>query len=196
MNKYYLNLFFCLSLVATIGSARAEDKIPLKITLPMPLFSANGPVPFTGHNLEPPQNKPPELLVPVGTTNLALHKPVTASSKVTLGNLSMVTDGDKGGDEGGWVELEAGKQWIQIDLQNESEIYAIQVWHFLVRLHLEGFHKNRFKRESLQYDGPRVHGAIEGALVRPLHRRHFELRLARGVLGSECADRGEDDGRR
>jgi hypothetical protein len=42
----------------------------------------------------------------------------------------MVTDGHKSGYEGEWVELEAGKQWVQIDLEQKSEIYAIQVWHF------------------------------------------------------------------
>ena len=42
----------------------------------------------------------------------------------------MVTDGDNSGNEGGWVELGAGIQWVQIDLQDESDIYAIQLWHY------------------------------------------------------------------
>ena len=42
----------------------------------------------------------------------------------------MVTDGDNSGNKGGWVELAAGIQWVQIDLQDESDIYAIQLWHY------------------------------------------------------------------
>ena len=68
--------------------------------------------------------------VPVGTTNLALHKPVTASCQATVGNLAMITDGDKDGDDGGWMELAVGKQWVQIDLQHSSEIYAVLIWHY------------------------------------------------------------------
>ncbi|HZI33847.1 MAG TPA: discoidin domain-containing protein, partial [Candidatus Binatia bacterium] len=39
-------------------------------------------------------------------------------------------DGDKDGDEGSWVELGPGKQWVQIDLEKESDIYAVMLWHF------------------------------------------------------------------
>jgi len=82
-------------------------------------------------NLEPSISKFPEFMVPVGTTNLALGKKVTASdSDPVVGTLDLVTDGDKGGDEGSWVELGPGKQWVQIDLGAEANIYAITVWHY------------------------------------------------------------------
>jgi hypothetical protein len=49
--------------------------------------------------------------------NLALNKPVTASDKdPIIGKLDQVTDGDKEGSDGSWVELGAGFQWVQIDL--------------------------------------------------------------------------------
>ena len=86
-------------------------------------------------NLEPFQVQGKrELYVPIGTTNLALHKPATASCRATVGNLAMITDGDKDGDDGGWMELEAGKQWVQIDLQKSSEIYAVLIWHYYYRI--------------------------------------------------------------
>lgn len=110
MYEYPLRIASCLILLSATGMANAQDKIPLKIDLPMPLISAAGPTLITGSNLEPPRVSPPKLLVPPGTTNLALRKPVTASSTVTVGSLSMVTDGDKSGYEGEWVELEAGPQ--------------------------------------------------------------------------------------
>jgi hypothetical protein len=70
-------------------------------------------------------------MVPAGTTNIALGKKVTASdSDPVVGTLDLVTDGDKGGDEGSWVELGPGKQWVQIDLAEEADIYAITVWHY------------------------------------------------------------------
>ena len=70
-------------------------------------------------------------MVPLGTTNLALGKKVTASDNdPVVGTLDLVTDGDKEGDEGSWVELGPGRQWVQIDLEKEADIYAIMVWHF------------------------------------------------------------------
>jgi hypothetical protein len=70
-------------------------------------------------------------MVPAGTTNLARGKKVTASdNEPVVGTLDLVTDGDKEGDEGSWVELAPGKQWVQIDLEKEAAIYAIIVWHF------------------------------------------------------------------
>jgi hypothetical protein len=110
---------------------RAEDKVPLKTELPPPLFVGT-PVPIKVPNLEPPrQGKRPDFMVPVGTTNIALGKKVTSSdSEPVMGTLDLITDGDKAGDEGSWVELAPGKQWVQIDLQKPSDIYAILVWHY------------------------------------------------------------------
>jgi hypothetical protein len=111
-------------------TSQAQDKIPLKTELPPPLFVGT-PVPIDVPNLEPKVTKWPEFMVPAGTTNIALGKKVTASdSDPVVGTLDLVTDGDKGGDEGSWVELGPGKQWVQIDLAEEANIYAITVWHY------------------------------------------------------------------
>ena len=70
-------------------------------------------------------------MVPKGVVNLALNKKVTSSDmEPVLGDLSLVTDGEKGGDEGNYVELGKGKQWVQIDLEKSAKLYAIVVWHF------------------------------------------------------------------
>ena len=122
-------LMIALLLVAT--SALAEQKVPLKIELPKPLLVGT-PVPIKVPNLEPPlKGKRPPFMVPAGTTNLALGKPVTSSSEEpVMGTLDLITDGDKAGDEGSYVELDPGKQWVQIDLQKEADIYAVMLWHY------------------------------------------------------------------
>jgi hypothetical protein len=113
------------------ATAFADDKIVLKTELPPPLFVGT-PVPINVPNLEPPRKgKRPDFLVPAGTTNLAFGKKVTASDNdPVVGTLDLITDGDKAGDEGSWVELGPGKQWVQIDLAIEADIYAVIVWHF------------------------------------------------------------------
>src|ERR1700743_2413388 len=112
-------------------SAHAQEKVPLNTQLPKPLFVGT-PVPLNVPNLEPPmKGKRPDFMVPAGTINLAKNKKVTASdNNPVVGTLDLVTDGDKAGDEGSWVELGPGKQWVQIDLAKNANIYAILVWHF------------------------------------------------------------------
>ncbi len=121
---------FLFSLLAA-GVVLAEDMVPLKTVLPKPVFVGT-PVPINVPKLEPPlKGKRPDFMVPAGTTNLALKKIVTSSTAEPInGTLDLVTDGDKAGDEGSYVELKPGKQWVQIDLGQEANIYALFVWHF------------------------------------------------------------------
>lgn len=128
MNKIILTLA-----VSTLFSAAAlaEDKVPLQTELPKPLMVGT-PVPINVPNLEPKlTGKRPDFLVPAGTANLSKGKPVTASdNEPVVGSLDLVTDADKEGEEGSWVELAPGKQWVQIDLEKSAEIAAVIVWHF------------------------------------------------------------------
>ena len=60
-----------------------------------------------------------------------LPKPLFVGTPVPInGTLDLITDGDKAGDEGSYVELKPGKQWVQIDLGEEANIYALFLWHF------------------------------------------------------------------
>jgi hypothetical protein len=122
--------FTLFSLLAT-GVILAGDMVPLKTELPKPVFVGT-PVPFSVPKLEAPiKGKRPDFMVPAGTTNLALKKTVTSSAGEPVnGTLDLLTDGDKAGDEGSYVELRPGKQWVQIDLGQEANIYAILLWHF------------------------------------------------------------------
>lgn len=129
MNKFISQLTVAVLFSAT--SVMAQDKVPLQTTLPTPLFVGT-PVPINVPNLEPAQKgKRPDFLVPAGTENLAKGKTVTASdNEPVVGTLDLITDADKEGDEGAWVELAPGKQWVQIDLAKEASISAILIWHF------------------------------------------------------------------
>ena len=120
-----------LSVLLVSTAAFAQDKVVLKTQLPPPLFVGT-PVPLNVPNLEPPiKGKRPDFYVPAGTINLARNKKVTASdNNPDVGTLDMIDDGDKDGNEGSWVELGPGKQWVQIYLAKDANIYAILIWHF------------------------------------------------------------------
>jgi hypothetical protein len=126
-----LRILAILLTLGSFGAAQAEDLVPLKIELPKPLFVGT-PRPIKVSNLEPETaaNAGP-LMVPAGTALLSLNKPVTSSdTSPVIGELTCVTDGDKSGDEGSYVELGPGVQWVQIDLGGPARIAAIAVWHF------------------------------------------------------------------
>ena len=111
-------------------SASAGDMIPLPTELPKPMFVGT-PKPINLPNLEKPGQKRGEVMVPAGTVNLAAGKPVTSSDDFpVIGELDFVTDGDKNGADGYFVELGPGLQWVQIDLELEPTIHAILVWHY------------------------------------------------------------------
>ena len=111
------------------GSSTHRDT-PLVLQLPRPRFLGT-PVHLKTPNLENPRTKRPMVRVPAGVANVALHKPVTASDLAPLlGELRQVTDGDKEGVEGSYVEIGAGRQYFQVDLGGPHEVFAVVVWHY------------------------------------------------------------------
>lgn len=103
---------------------------PLVTELPPELIEGT-PKPMKVPNLLQAPEKAPELLVPEGTELLSKDKPVTASDDFPLiGELSLITDGDKQTGEGYFVELLDGLQWVQIDLEQSAEVNAVWLWHF------------------------------------------------------------------
>ena len=124
-----------LALVTSFGPAFAEDAAAgdmeaLGIELPEPFFGGT-PLDYWGPNLEPKdyRDRPP-FMAPKGTTNVALEKPVTSSVPPVHGELKQITDGDKHYARTSLVEIPAGVQWVQVDLEKECDIYAVLVWHF------------------------------------------------------------------
>ncbi len=113
------------------GQIQQEQLVPLEIKLPKPQFVGT-PTNLAVPNLEKPLGHPrPPFLAPAGTKNVAFQKPVTSSDEQpTIGELSMVTDGDKDASEGSYVELGPKVQYVTIDLKAIHTIYAIVVWHY------------------------------------------------------------------
>ncbi len=129
-----LMILFAFASLAIGQDKKAQSKqklVPIDIKLPKPMFIGT-PQNMKVPNLEKPRGKPrPPFLAPAGTKNVALHKPVTSSDEFPIiGEVDMVTDGDKEAVEGSYVELGPFKQYVTIDLQAEYNIYAIVVWHF------------------------------------------------------------------
>ena len=107
------------------------ELIPIEIKLPKPMFMT-GPYPLRVPNLERPRGRPrPPFLAPVGTTNVALCKPVCCSDpNPVIGEIEMITDGDKEAGKCSYVELGPLLQHVTIDLQSVHNIYAIVIWHY------------------------------------------------------------------
>ena len=119
-----------LCFVAVAAGAFAADTMPLKVEMPKPLF-AGTPRPISLTNLEPANIKRPDIMVPADTKLLSKGKPVTSSDSLpVIGELSFITDGDKSGIDGAYVELGPGTQWVQVDLGAPAKIAAVAVWHF------------------------------------------------------------------
>jgi hypothetical protein len=110
--------------------------VPLEIKLPKPLFHGTPKNIKQSPTLEKYNEKPrPAFEVPAGLQNLAAKKKVTSSDMAPIiGELELVTDGDKEGADGSYVELGPGKQWLQIDLGAAADIYVVLLWHY----HAEG----------------------------------------------------------
>ena len=116
--------------LAAVGSLYAEDKVALTTEIPEAMFEGTK-VPLKLPNLEPVEKKQKPLMVPKGLKNLALEKEITASDDLpVIGDLEYVTDGDKDAADGSYVELGPQLQWVQIDLEEEAEIFGIWLWHF------------------------------------------------------------------
>jgi hypothetical protein len=125
-------ILLSLLVLAFITAAQADEQVPLKLDLPKPLFVGT-PRPIEMPNLEPPvaDGKRPALLVPAGTALLSKGRTVTTSDgSPVIGELEFITDGDKSGIDGSYVEFGPGVQWVQIDLGATANLAAIAVWHF------------------------------------------------------------------
>jgi len=109
---------------------RSEKKVPLEIKYPRAKFVGTQGRVDDPHVAAPSFEPPEPLYVPVGTSNLARGKAVTSNAQIPAARLKMVTDGDKSGEKGHYLELGAGLKWVQIDLGAEANVYAVALWHY------------------------------------------------------------------
>jgi len=113
------------------AAAPAAAMAPVEIKLPKPMFVGT-PQDTRVANLRKPRGKKrPPFLAPVGTALLSLNKPVSASDEEPIiGDIEMITDGDKEAADGSYVELGPFVQYVTVDLEKECEIAAVIVWHY------------------------------------------------------------------
>jgi hypothetical protein len=124
--------------LSPVYAAEAAELIPLPVVFP----SAHLTEGFWRRMPSLPQRVHDELLksqqdpkqlpqVPKDVRNLALHAVVTASdTEPVIGELAMVTDGDKSASSASFIELGPGSQWVQIDLKTPAAVWAVVLWHF------------------------------------------------------------------
>jgi hypothetical protein len=117
------------------AQAPGAKMVPVSIELPKPMFVGT-PQDIKVANLEKPLGKArPDFLAPEGTVNVAKDKRVASSDEEPIiGEIKMVTDGDKEAADGSYVELgpKVGQTTpnVTIDLEKPCELYAIVMWHY------------------------------------------------------------------
>jgi hypothetical protein len=116
---------------AKAAAGSAEERVPIPIKLPKPMFEGT-PENLAVPNLMKPLGRPRDpFLAPAGVTNVAKDKPVVSSDmEPVIGEIEQVTDGDKKGADGSYVELGPALQHVTIDLGAPHEVFAVLFWHF------------------------------------------------------------------
>lgn len=130
LKKQILWLLLMTMILMTSGLI-AQKMEPIRIELPKPMFVGT-PQNLNVPHLEKPLGKArPDFLAPAGTENVSFEKPVSATDEEPIiGEIEMITDGDKEAADGSYVELGPFLQHVTIDLEQSCEIYAVVVWHF------------------------------------------------------------------
>ena len=116
----------------TETEAKSAERVAIELELPKPAFKGTPKHVPPGTRLEKPSGKPrPPFMAPAGSKWVSRDKPISGSDEEPIiGSLKLVTDGDKEADEGSYVELGPGVQYVQIDLKQSYQLDAIIVWHF------------------------------------------------------------------
>ena len=129
-NMIFAGWLVLLATVSLLAQAPA-GKEELKLKLPKPMFIGT-PTNLKSPNLEVVTGKSRgPFYVPKGTVLLSAKKKVTSSDmNPVIGELDMLTDGEKSGGDGYFVELGPGVQWVQIDLGASHPLSAVLAWHY------------------------------------------------------------------
>jgi len=110
----------------------AEDQV-LVFELPKPVFIGTPKEKPAGVQLDPSPKEGPRkpYMAPKDVKVISQDKAVTASDREPIiGEIKQITDGDKEGASGSYVEFGPGKQWAQLDLGAKHEIFPILIWFY------------------------------------------------------------------
>ena len=115
----------------SLAAWQESGRVELKLTLPKPMFVGT-PTNIKSPNLEVITGKSRgPFYVPAGTKLVSGKRAVRSSDQnPVIGELDMVTDGEKSGADGYFVELGPGRQFVQIDLGASHALHAILAWHY------------------------------------------------------------------
>lgn len=112
------------------SESKDKDLEEIEFDLPKPIFVGTPPAEEAPDYVEIIPEDRPVFKAPKGVKNVALEKEVTASDEPFIGDLEQITDGDKEATDGSYVILGFDVQWVQIDLEEEHEIYGLLYWFF------------------------------------------------------------------
>ncbi len=128
--KKAISLLVASTCIAGTAANHESGETPIEIEYPKP-FLIGTPVQVALSHLEVPGTPAPTIMAPTEVSNIARGKKVTSSDDFPIiGELEYATDGEKESEEGYFVELDSELEWVQIDLEATSPIYAVAVWHF------------------------------------------------------------------
>lgn len=121
--------FALTSLQFVNAQERTPGLVPIPEKRPHPYANRTPKAPPPPLRIRPESQRLPRIVLPKDSRNLALHKHVTSSDKEPIiGRLDQIADGNKKVEDGAFVELGPGSQWVQIDLGQTARLYAITVW--------------------------------------------------------------------
>lgn len=125
------NILLMAGLSFVCATAGAEKLVPLKPELPAPAFVGTPKDVPVGSDVETPSDKPkPPLMIPEDAKNIASSCKITCSDpNATQAALAKITDGNKDPFDSSIVLLRKGVQYVQFDLGEPKEIFAIVFWH-------------------------------------------------------------------
>lgn len=115
-----------------IAGRRVNERTVIRPEMPKPIF-VGSPIPdnwLPPNMMEGHYSNVREVEVPRRVALLSKGAPVTSSDPDPIGELSLVTDGDKFGDDGYFVDVMGGLQWVQIDLGAPQELWLIWQWKY------------------------------------------------------------------
>ena len=115
------------------GAPGAGGMVPLILDLPKAAFVGTPPSDLqTNSYTEPydPNKSRPPMLVPPGLKNIARGSKRTCSdTNATAEVLAKLTDEDKDAYDESIIFLRRGTQYVQMELGNPHELFAIVIWH-------------------------------------------------------------------
>ena len=111
--QHMLATVLTVAMFAPLQAGQGPEKTELKLKLPKPMFIGT-PTNLKSANLEVVTGKSRgPFMVPVGTKLLSEKKAVKSSDmQPVIGEMEMITDGEKEGGDGYFVEIAPGKQWV------------------------------------------------------------------------------------